>query len=318
MIEKFNQLLQAYKIKGEVAKIIDSPLTLTMAVKLELGQKIPVALKLADAVSLHFAQTCRSYIEDGHILYELPKTKREILSVDSISFSEGIIPIALGKTVHNKDLGFDLSTLPHLLVAGTTGSGKSVCLDSIISQAIDACHMILIDPKRVEFAAYKDRVEKYATDPKDAVNILDLAVQQMDYRYNLFEQKGVKNLQEFNRKTGFNYKPIVIVIDELADLMMQSKDLREVTETSIIRLAQLARAAGIHLVVATQRPSVDVVTGLIRSNLPAKIAFRVAKKPDSRIILDQVGAEALTGKGDGLFLCPKTSNLIRFQCAMPT
>jgi len=227
----------------------------------------------------------------------------------------------------------DLVQMPHLLIAGETGSGKSVCINSLIlsllfhSQPKDV-RLLLIDPKRVELSVYNGiphLAEKVVTDPKDAARRLQRVVQHMEERYKLFAQVGARNLQSYNRRmalepptqdelTQGSYRGalpmLVVVIDELADLIMTSQ--AEV-ENAIMRLAQMARAVGIHLVVATQRPSVDVLTGVIKANFPARISFRVASKVDSRTILDMNGAEALLGNGDMLFVPPGSSKPIRIH-----
>ena len=227
--------------------------------------------------------------------------------------------------------------MPHLLVAGTTGSGKSVCLNSIILSILlfqkpEELKLILVDPKMVEFSAFKDiphLIAPVVTDMKKAAAILEWAVSKMDERYTLLSRAGVRDITGYNglsdsekerrlnpeRDASLDDVPfllphMVIVLDELADLMMVAS--KEV-EAAIIRLSQKSRAVGIHLVVATQRPSVDVITGLIKSNLPSRISFHVFSKVDSRTILDQNGAEKLLGKGDMLFLPPGTSKLARIQ-----
>lgn len=227
--------------------------------------------------------------------------------------------MALGKDIEGRPAVRDLATMPHVLVAGTTGSGKSVCLNSILVSFLykaspNEVKLMLVDPKRVEMAMYADLphlVHPVVTETSLAKTALEWAVHEMDKRYDSLARLGVKNIKDFNKKIntlGENRPPeladlcrlpyLVIVIDELADLMLTAgKDV----EGCIVRLAQLARAAGIHLIVATQRPSVDVVTGLIKANFPCRISFQVANKYDSRTILDSAGAEQLLGKGDMLF-----------------
>ena len=231
----------------------------------------------------------------------------------------------------------DLATLPHLLIAGRTGTGKSVCLNSIITSMVmtrrpDEVRMLMIDPKMVELSPYKSLphlMHPVVTDMKKAEAILAWAVEKMEERYHLLARAGVRHLSGYNqlgeeelmerirpendderRQIPTHMPYIVIVADELADLMMTSA--KEV-ETHIIRLAQKSRAVGIHLVLATQKPTVDVITGLIKSNLPARICFQVASRTDSRVVLDEMGADKLLGNGDMLFLWPGTSTLLRGQ-----
>ncbi len=247
------------------------------------------------------------------------------------------IPLFLGKDSAGEALVSDLTGMPHLLIAGTTGSGKSVCINSIITSVLltkrpDEVKFILIDPKMVEMTAFNTIPHlmcPIVTETNRAVQILEWATVKMDERYALFAEARVKNITEFNSlgpeeiirrfaptspdeeaKIPKKIPYIVIVIDELADLMMTAP--KEI-EAYIVRLAQKSRAIGIHIVLATQRPQATVVTGLIKSNMPTRIGFRVAAKMDSRIILDQNGAEALLGQGDMLFLKPGTSDLIRAQ-----
>ncbi len=203
--------------------------------------------------------------------------------------------------------------MPHLLIAGTTGSGKSVCVNAILccfllNNSPADLRLVLVDPKRVELTGYNGIPHLLApviTDADRVVGALQWMMREMDSRYQKFSRSGTRNIQEYNRKQSAEHLPyLVVVIDELADLMMLAPDE---TERSITRLAQLARATGIHLILATQRPSVDVVTGLIKANFPARIAFAVASMIDSRVILDQPGAERLLGRGDMLFQAPDAS-----------
>ena len=241
----------------------------------------------------------------------------------------------MGKTVTGETYFTDLATMPHLLIAGSTGTGKSVGLNCMIASILfkstpDEVRMILIDPKRLELGVYEDiphLLTPVVTDPKIAANVLKWAVTEMEKRIRKLASEGVRNIEQFNNiiraerpapaagTDAEDLKPlhyIVIIIDELADLMMVSS--HEVEE-SITRLAQMARAVGIHLILATQRPSVDVLTGLIKANFPSRISFRVAARVDSRTILDSIGAERLLGKGDMLFLPPGSARLTRIHGA---
>ena len=262
----------------------------------------------------------------------LPVCLREILASKSWEQSNAEIPIVLGKEVTGKPIVADLTKMPHLLIAGSTGSGKTVCINAIIASLLfretpKNLRFIMVDPKIVEMKIYNDlphMLIPVVTDPKRVPGALKWLIGEMERRYQLFARYGARNIATFNEKISKNspsetsnndaeHLPyIVCIIDELADLMMVAPgDI----ETCIARLAQLARAAGIHLIIATQRPSVNVITGIIKANLPSRIAFKVASKVDSRTILDMGGADSLIGKGDMLFIPPGASQLIRAQGA---
>jgi S-DNA-T family DNA segregation ATPase FtsK/SpoIIIE len=225
----------------------------------------------------------------------------------------------LGKDIDGNPLVADLAKMPHLLVAGSTGSGKSVFINTAICSIVarntpEQVQMVLVDPKQVELLPYQDLAHlayPVATDADSARDALRFVVAEMDRRYRVLSEAGVRNIGEYHQGGG-SMPYMVVVVDELADLMMVAK--KEV-ESSIVRITQLARAAGIHLIVATQRPSVDVITGLIKANMPSRIAFTVASTTDSRVILDASGAEFLTGMGDGLFTPQGVAKPIRFQGA---
>ena len=237
---------------------------------------------------------------------------RELIESREFASSKNKLTACLGAGIANEPLIFDIAKMPHLLIAGTTGSGKSVCINCIVMSLLykarpDEVKLVMIDPKKVEFSIYKNIPHLMApvvTTPKDAAGALQACVEEMEHRFELFEQVGVRDLKGYTTKTADDpdmpkLPYIVIIIDELADLMMTARD--EV-ETAICRIAQKARAAGMHLIIGTQRPSADVVTGLIKSNVPSRIAFAVKSQVDSRVILDHIGAEALTGRGDMLFV----------------
>ncbi|MGE3775321.1 MAG: DNA translocase FtsK, partial [Gammaproteobacteria bacterium] len=258
---------------------------------------------------------------------------RELLESDIYRRSSSKLTIALGKTIHGEPYVADLAAMPHLLIAGSTGTGKSVGINSMLTSILyratpEDIRLIMIDPKRLELGMYEDiphLLTPVVVDPKQAANALRWAVREMEERYKTLAAEGVRNIEQYNRnvlqavaekrtpKDGEYAKPlpfIIVLIDELADLMMVASN--EV-EQSIARLAQMARAVGIHLILATQRPSVDVITGLIKANLPSRISFRVSSKIDSRTILDGNGAEQLLGRGDMLFLPPASSRFIRLH-----
>ena len=256
-----------------------------------------------------------------------PVSFRELVEVkEFLEIDEGI-PLALGKDVYGSSIVADLTSMPHLLIAGATGSGKSVCINALLLSMLYKfspadLKLILIDPKMVEMQIYSSLphlIVPVVSEPKKVVSALNWAVNEMQKRYALFSKLGVRNISQFRAKTErmeikdpYEMPYLVIVIDELADLMqVASADI----ELCIVRLAQKARAAGIHLIVATQTPRADVITGLIKANIPCRIAFQVASKLDSRIILDESGAEKLTGMGDMLYLPPNSAKLERSQGA---
>jgi len=266
----------------------------------------------------------------GFVGIEVPNAEvslvalRDVMEAKSFQKLNSRLAVGLGQDVSGHAIAGDLTSMPHLLIAGTTGSGKSVCVNAIISCLLlrntpDELRMLMVDPKRVELTAYNGIPHLLApvvVDLERVVPALQWVLREMDERYRLFAKEGVRHLEDYNRRVlAINGRPkeyLVVVIDELADLMMLAPDE---TERVVTRLAQLARATGIHLVIATQRPSVDVVTGLIKANFPARIAFAVASSIDSRVILDQPGAERLLGRGDMLFQAPDAAAPVRMQGA---
>jgi S-DNA-T family DNA segregation ATPase FtsK/SpoIIIE len=331
-----------FSVEGSVVQIHPGPVVTTFELKPDAGVKYSKVTNLSDDLCL--AMQAESILIDripgkSTVGIQIPNAVREQISLRELLESEAYrrspskLCIALGKTIHGEPYMADLATMPHLLIAGSTGAGKSVGINGMLTSLLyratpDDVRMIMIDPKRLELGMYEDiphLLTPVVVDPKQASNALRWAVREMEERYKTLAAEGVRNIEQYNRniqqqitekrtpKDGVQARPlpfIVVVIDELADLMMVASN--EVEE-SIARLAQMARAVGIHLILATQRPSVDVITGLIKANLPSRISFRVASKIDSRTILDASGAEQLLGRGDMLFLPPASSRFIRLH-----
>jgi DNA segregation ATPase FtsK/SpoIIIE, S-DNA-T family len=333
-----------FTVEGSVVQIHPGPVVTTYEFKPNAGVKYNRITSLEDDLCL--AMQAESVLIDripgkSTVGIQIPNgnreqiSLRELLESETYQRSQSKLALALGKTIHGEPFVSDLTAMPHLLIAGSTGAGKSVSINAMISSILfrstpDDVRFIMIDPKRLELGMYEDiphLLTPVVVDPKQASNALRWAVHEMEERYKLLAAHGVRNIEQFNRNVramlaeqpaahqadASELRPlswIVVIIDELADLMMvASKEVEE----SIARLAQMARAVGIHLILATQRPSVDVITGLIKANLPARIAFRVASRIDSRTILDGNGAEQLLGKGDMLYLPPASSRFVRLH-----
>jgi DNA segregation ATPase FtsK/SpoIIIE, S-DNA-T family len=335
-----------FSVEGAVVQIHPGPVVTTYEFKPDAGVKYSKITGLADDLSL--AMQAESVLIDripgkSTVGIQIPNIVREQISLRELLESETYrktpskLPLALGKSIHGEPYLSDLAAMPHLLIAGSTGTGKSVGLNAMLTSILyrstpQDVRLIMVDPKRLELGMYEDiphLLTPVVVDPKQAANALRWAVREMEERYKTLAAQNVRNIEQFNRNirmamaedpgavptssSGEPLRPlpfIVVVIDELADLMMVAGN--EVEE-SICRLAQMARAVGVHLILATQRPSVDVITGLIKANLPARISFRVSSKTDSRTILDCNGAEQLLGKGDMLFLPPASSRVIRLH-----
>ena len=334
-----------FSVEGSVVQIHPGPVVTTYEFKPDAGVKYSKITGLADDLCL--AMQAESILIDripgkSTVGIQVPNANRELISMrelleaDAYKRSASKLTLALGKTIHGEPFVSDLATMPHLLIAGSTGTGKSVSVNAMLSSILyratpDDVRLIMIDPKRLELGMYEEiphLLTPVVVDPKLAANALRWAVREMEERYKTLAAVGVRNIEQYNRNlklaqdenngptldaNGNEVRPlpfIVVLIDELADLMMVASN--EVEE-SICRLAQMARAVGIHLILATQRPSVDVITGLIKANLPARISFRVSSKIDSRTILDGNGAEQLLGKGDMLYLPPASSRYVRLH-----
>ena len=341
------QALQEYGVDAKVVEIDTGPVITLYAISLSTGTKVSAVTGLSNDISRSLAAESVRIVAPipgtNYVGIEVPNDEKEkvrlkeLMATQPEKVKKMAIPLYLGKDASGDPLIADLASMPHCLIAGTTGSGKSVCINTIImsimyTQRPDVVKLILVDPKVVEMAPFKDIPHLMApviTDSGKATSVLEWACEKMDERYELLAEAGVRNLAGYNKLTQEElvekFQPstpeeeakipkkmpyMVIIIDELADLMMTSG--KEV-ESYIVRLSQKARAVGIHLILATQRPQATVVTGLIKSNMPSKIAFRVASKMDSRIVLDQNGAELLLGQGDMLYLPPGASRPIRSQ-----
>ncbi len=350
LIEK----LRTFNVEGEIGGRTTGPVVTQYEVIPAPGVKVNKIANLdADLALAMKAKSIRIVAPipgKGAVGVEIPNPEpevvrlRDILDSPTYQRSSAELPLALGKDLNGKPFVADLSKMPHILIAGATGSGKSVCLNTIITSLVyrhtpKTLRLLMVDPKMVELSTYRllpHLRHKVVTDPRDAAGLLKWAVIEMDRRYNLLSANGVRSISEFNDRVeeggtvrrveprGDNDDPdrwiyaegvlpyVVVVVDELADLMMT---VQSEVEKPLTHLAQKARAIGIHLIVATQRPSVNVITGLIKANFPSRIAFRVASKTDSRTILDQNGADSLLGNGDMLFLPPGTSEPVRIQGA---
>ena len=318
---KLQKTLYSFGVQAKVENVSVGPAITRYELKPAEGVRVSKIANLADDIALNLAaETIRIEAPipgKQAVGIEVPNTEKEtvhfrdIVESDEFQDSKSRLSVALGKDVAGNMAIADIAKMPHALIAGATGSGKSVCINTIITSIIykakpSEVKFVMVDPKVVELSVYNGiphLLIPVVTDPKKAAGALAWAVQEMDNRYNVFAQKGVRDLKGYNalaeKEEGTGKLPqIVIIIDELADLMMVAA--KEV-EDSICRLAQKARAAGMHLIIATQRPSVDVITGIIKANIPSRIAFAVSSQVDSRTILDQIGAEKLLGKGDMLF-----------------
>ncbi len=336
------QKLADLGVKGEIVAIHPGPVItmyeLSLAAKVPLRKVLNKADDLAMALKSGSTRVVAPIPGKDTVGIEVPNLNRETVYFKEIIQSNAFqdikdpLKIAVGKGIDGDPFATSLARMPHLLIAGATGTGKSVGLNSMILSWLMSCHpdevkFLMVDPKKLELSYYQDiphLIHPVVTEPEKATKVLSWAIREMDRRYDLLSKAGAKNIQGYNKMVEKARKEaqdeevieklpyIVIIIDELAELMMvAAKDI----EISIARLAQMARAAGIHLILATQRPSVDVITGIIKANFPARLSFQVSAKADSRTIIDTVGAEALLGRGDLLFLAPGTAKLVRLHGA---
>jgi S-DNA-T family DNA segregation ATPase FtsK/SpoIIIE len=342
-IKILEQTLENFEVNASVTRVVRGPTVTRFEIQLASGVKVNRLLSLADDIALALATP------DVRILtpvpgksvvgIEVPNKQKELVTLGDILRTEQAkkaddpLTMAIGKDISGQPILADLGEMPHLLIAGATGSGKSVCLNSILTSLLmrvrpSRLKLILIDPKRIELNLFNHiphLITPVVTDIKKAATVLGWAVREMEDRFEQLAQVGARNIDSYNSilrsKKGKDFPDlsflpyIVVIIDELADLMMVSA--AEV-EDAVCRLAQLARAVGVHLIIATQRPSVDVITGLIKANITSRIAFEVSSQMDSRVILDTPGADKLVGKGDMLFLTPGASRPKRIQGALVT
>jgi DNA segregation ATPase FtsK/SpoIIIE, S-DNA-T family len=339
------QKCSEFDVGGQIVQINPGPVVTTFEFRPEAGVKYSRVTGLAEDLCL--AMRAESILIErmagkSTVGIQVPNHQREtiwlrdVIEAEGFSHSRSKLTLAMGKDINGRIVTADLATMPHVLIAGSTGSGKSVAINAMIMSVLYKAtpaqvRLILVDPKRVELGMYEGIPHLFTpiiTEPKLAANALRNAVREMERRLKLLASRSVRNIDQYN-KLFENGTPslfedteadqplpnIVIIIDELADLMMLD---RANVEEAITRLAQMARAVGIHLVLATQRPSVDVITGLIKANVPTRISFRLATKVDSRTILDSNGAEVLLGRGDMLFLPPGTSRLQRLHAPFVT
>lgn len=322
--DTIKDILSGYGVEVKDVNVTVSPNVTVYNVVPERGVRVRKIKRLDEDLAVNLAvHGIRVSPGKGSISIEVPNKKTSIVSmrsmIDAIQESDKELPIGFGRTINNETYVADLTKMPHLLMAGATGQGKSVGINTIISSFLftktpDQVKFILVDPKKVEmpmFAGIRDQylARPIVTETDDAVKTLNTLCKEMGQRYDKLKEVKARNIKEYNAK-GHTMPYIVCFVDEFADLMMEAG--RDV-ELPITRLAQLARAVGIHLVIATQRPSVNVITGLIKANFPARVAFRVISGMDSRIILDRVGAEKLIGKGDMIISTGKED--VRLQCS---
>ena len=314
--EFMEKILLDFGIDGKIKTINNGPVVSLYEFEPAPGVKVSKIINLSEDLARNTSSTsARVSVIPGKntVGIEIPNESREdvylreIISNDKFKDKEIKLPIALGKSISGAPIIGDLTSMPHLLIAGTTGSGKSVCINTIIVSILyklnpDLCKFILIDPKMLELSTYEGIPHLLCpviTEAKKAASVLGWVVKEMESRYKLMTREGVKNIDGYNTKHSHSMPYIIVIVDEMSDLMLVAG--KEI-ENYIQKLSQMARAAGIHIIMATQRPSVDVITGTIKANFPTRISFQVTSKIDSRTILGEQGAEQLLGKGDMLYM----------------
>lgn len=319
-----DEILKQLKIKADVVGVEQNGTVARFLLKLQPGAKLDKLEKCSTEIALGMKSYGKPIIkpitEKGLVSVEFITKVQDIVAFDELLSKiddSSDLPIIVGRTLFGDDLVLDLVKMPHLLIAGSTGSGKSILLHSIVSSLISNekdIELVLVDPKTVELTYYenvKNLVCPIITDPDTALKMLGELVDEMNHRFKLLAKKKVNSIKEYNKKAIKKLSYIVLVIDEFSDLMYSvKKDFQKL----LCILAQKSRACGIHIVIATQRPSVDVITGSIKTNFPTRISFRVPSGTDSRVVLDVVGAEKLLGNGDGLIVSPQ-HDLVRFKGA---
>ena len=310
------KVLLDFGISGKIKKVNNGPVVTLYEFEPAPGIKVSKIINLSDDIARNTSSvSARVSIIPGKntVGIEIPNSKRdgvllsEIISAENFYRKDMRLPIALGKSISGTPIVTDLTSMPHLLIAGTTGSGKSVCINSIIVSLLykhkpENCKLILIDPKMLELSSYEGiphLLTPVITEPKKATSALSWTVREMKNRYKLMSSEGVRDIDGYNQKHKLKMPYIIVVVDEMSDLMLVSG--KEI-ENYVQKLSAMARAAGIHIIMATQRPSVDVITGTIKANFPNRISFQVSSKIDSKTILGEQGAEQLLGKGDMLFM----------------
>lgn len=327
------ETLDSFGIQAQIVEVNQGPAVTQYALQVSLGTKLSKITSLERDLALALAAPTGAIRIEAPIPgrrlvgIELPNRTpefvpiRKMLASAEMSKNESKLAVAMGLDVAGKPIVANIAKMPHILIAGQTGSGKSVCLNTFLGSILfrsspNEVKFILVDPKRVELTGYNGiphLLSPVIVEPEKVVSALRWLLSEMDRRYKLFSEAGVRNIEGYNEMSGFQALPyIVFVVDELADVMLFSP---VEVEDSITRLAQMSRATGIHMILATQRPSVDVITGLIKANIPARVAFAVSSQVDSRVIIDTQGAEKLLGKGDMLFLPPESAKPIRIQGA---